>query len=133
MIPIRSTSPIAWELAVPFDGVTVFESLLRHQPVAYSAFLNLPDAQILSLSPELFFRIDQGRITTRPMKGTMPRGVDLADDRATALRLKHDEKNRSEHVMIVDLLRNDLGRICTMVASRRKTSSPWKHIKLCYK
>ena len=102
------------EIAVPPDGAAVFQSLLRHQPVAYSSFLNLPKAQILSLSPELFFRIDKGRIITRPMKGTMPRGLDLADDRAAVLRLEHDEKNRSEHVMIVDLLRNDLGRICTM-------------------
>jgi para-aminobenzoate synthetase/4-amino-4-deoxychorismate lyase len=101
------------EIEVP-RGTVAFQSLLRHQPVAYSAFLNLPECQILSFSPELFFRVDRGRITTRPMKGTMPRGLDLADDREAGLRLQLDEKNRSEHVMIVDLLRNDLGRICTM-------------------
>jgi para-aminobenzoate synthetase/4-amino-4-deoxychorismate lyase len=91
-----------------------FASLSAQQPVAYSAFLNLGEHQILSLSPELFFRIRDGKITTRPMKGTMPRGLDAEEDARAALRLARDEKNRSEHVMIVDLLRSDLGRICTM-------------------
>ncbi len=93
---------------------TAFASLLRQQPVAYSAFLNVAGHHILSLSPELFFKIDQGRIITRPMKGTMHRGLDSAEDAQAAIRLQNDEKNRCEHVMIVDLLRNDLGRICTM-------------------
>ncbi len=91
-----------------------FANLLRQQPVAYSAFLNIAGHPILSLSPELFFRIEQGRIITRPMKGTMPRGLDAAEDVQAAIRLQNDEKNRCEHVMIVDLLRNDIGRVCTM-------------------
>jgi para-aminobenzoate synthetase/4-amino-4-deoxychorismate lyase len=91
-----------------------FASLLRQQPVAYSAFLNVAGHRLLSLSPELFFKIDQGRMMTRPMKGTMHRGLDSAEDALAAIRLQNDEKNRCEHVMIVDLLRNDLGRICTM-------------------
>jgi para-aminobenzoate synthetase/4-amino-4-deoxychorismate lyase len=89
----------------------LYASLLRQQPVAYGAFLNVAGQHILSFSPELFFRIDGGRILTRPMKGTMARGLDAAEDRQAALRLQNDEKNRAEHVMIVDLLRNDLGRI----------------------
>jgi para-aminobenzoate synthetase / 4-amino-4-deoxychorismate lyase len=92
----------------------IFESLLHHQPVSYAALMHVAGHHILSLSPELFFRIENGRIMTRPMKGTMQRGLDLAEDLQAALRLQSDEKNRSEHVMIVDLLRNDLGRICTM-------------------
>jgi len=52
------------------------------------------------------------------MKGTMPRGLDVVEDAEAALRLQHDGKNRSEHVMIVDLLRNDLGRICVMGSVR---------------
>jgi para-aminobenzoate synthetase/4-amino-4-deoxychorismate lyase len=95
-----------------------FGALLQQQPVAYSAFLNVAGQHILSLSPELFFRIEGDRIVTRPMKGTMPRGLDAADDVQVALRLQNDEKNRCEHVMIVDLLRNDLGRICTMGSVR---------------
>jgi para-aminobenzoate synthetase/4-amino-4-deoxychorismate lyase len=93
-----------------------FAALSASQPVSYSALLHIGDTHILSLSPELFFRMEKhpagDRITTRPMKGTMPRGLDLAEDDAQAARLQADEKNRSEHVMIVDLLRNDLGRIC---------------------
>lgn len=95
-----------------------FAALSSRQPVAYSAFLNVGGSHILSLSPELFFRIHNGSIVTRPMKGTMPRGLDSVEDIETALRLKNDEKNRAEHVMIVDLLRNDLGRICTMGSIR---------------
>ena len=92
----------------------VYAQLLRVQPVAYAAMLNILGRHVLSLSPELFFRSEGERIVTRPMKGTMPRGLDAREDDAAALRLQHDIKNRSEHVMIVDLLRNDLGRLCTM-------------------
>ncbi|HZY72982.1 MAG TPA: aminodeoxychorismate synthase component I [Edaphobacter sp.] len=96
------------------DPGTAFTNLLRQQPVAYSAFLNIAEHHILSLSPELFFRIEKGRIVTRPMKGTMDRGLDATEDTQAALRLQNDGKNRCEHVMIVDLLRNDLGRVCAM-------------------
>jgi para-aminobenzoate synthetase/4-amino-4-deoxychorismate lyase len=96
------------------DGASSFAVLSNAQPVAYSALLHVDGHHILSLSPELFFRIRNGRITTRPMKGTMPRGLDLAEDQLQSTLLFSDEKNRSEHVMIVDLLRNDLGRICRM-------------------
>jgi para-aminobenzoate synthetase/4-amino-4-deoxychorismate lyase len=98
----------------PTSPAATFAALARQQPVAYSAFLNVEGQHILSFSPELFFRINNGRIVTRPMKGTMSRGLDAHEDMQAALRLQNDEKNRSEHVMIVDLLRNDLGRICTI-------------------
>jgi para-aminobenzoate synthetase / 4-amino-4-deoxychorismate lyase len=93
----------AWEL---------FCSLFRRHPVPYAAFLNAGDERIVSLSPELFFQIEQGRITVRPMKGTAPRGRTLREDLAYAEALQKDPKNRAENVMIVDLMRNDLGRIC---------------------
>jgi para-aminobenzoate synthetase/4-amino-4-deoxychorismate lyase len=97
---------------------SLFTALSQNQSVAYAAYLNLGTQAILSLSPELFFRVGPqphatSKITTRPMKGTMPRGLDSTEDAAAALALQRDEKNRAEHVMIVDLLRNDLGRICT--------------------
>lgn len=94
----------------PLDA---YLGLSRQQSVAYSAFMNLGDHHVLSFSPELFFRTENARIMTRPMKGTMPRGRDAQEDQEMALRLRNDAKNCSEHVMIVDLLRNDLGRICT--------------------
>ena len=96
----------------PLHPAQVFSTLSAQQHVAYSAFLNIDGRAIVSLSPELFFETQGDRIVTRPMKGTMPRGLDLADDERMANLLRNDEKNRSEHVMIVDLLRNDLGRIC---------------------
>ena len=90
----------------------VYEHLLKRQPVPYAALINGPAGTLLSFSPELFFHTSDRRITVRPMKGTWPRGRNLMEDRAASYRLMNDEKNRSEHVMIVDLLRNDLGRIC---------------------
>jgi para-aminobenzoate synthetase/4-amino-4-deoxychorismate lyase len=90
----------------------IFKNLAKRQPVSYSAFLNAADHHVLSFSPELFFRTENGKITTRPMKGTTSRGLDLQEDSLAMLWLQNDEKNRAEHVMIVDLLRNDLGRIC---------------------
>jgi para-aminobenzoate synthetase/4-amino-4-deoxychorismate lyase len=96
----------------PASPADTFAALAKQQPVTYSAFMNVVGHHILSFSPELFFRIEGSRIVTRPMKGTMSRGLDVHEDAQAALRLRHDEKNRSEHVMIVDLLRNDLGRIC---------------------
>ncbi len=101
-------------LPLPVPPGAAFATLVKQQPVSYGAFLNVAGHHILSLSPELFFRIEDGRIVTRPMKGTMPRGLDSAEDADAAIRLQHDEKNRAEHLMIVDLLRNDLGRICDM-------------------
>jgi para-aminobenzoate synthetase/4-amino-4-deoxychorismate lyase len=97
-----------------FEGspLAMFAAANERQHVSYSAFLNLPDCQILSFSPELFFRVRDGRIFTRPMKGTARRGRYLSEDDAICQWLQHDLKNRSENVMIVDLLRNDLGRVC---------------------
>ncbi len=107
---VNFTDRLAFTTALP--PADVFAQLAAQQAVAYSAFLNFERSAILSFSPELFFKIEGDRIWTRPMKGTMPRGLDLIDDQRMAVRLRNDEKNLSEHVMIVDLLRNDLGRIC---------------------
>jgi para-aminobenzoate synthetase/4-amino-4-deoxychorismate lyase len=103
---------------VPANSAALYTRLRAGQPVRYGAFIHWqPDRHILSFSPELFFRLDgfgaTRRITTRPMKGTSPRGRTTAEDRQIADWLRTDPKNRSENVMIVDLLRNDLGRLCT--------------------
>lgn len=98
--------------ATDSEPLAVYETLLSQQPVPFAAYLHSPYGAILSFSPEMFYRVSQGKVTTRPMKGTWPRGVNTAGDREAAHRLQWDEKNRSEHVMIVDLLRNDLGRLC---------------------
>lgn len=91
----------------------LYARLRARQPVPYGALVSLPDGRaVLSLSPELFVRHDAGRLLARPMKGTAP--ADLHDDVVNAVRaqqLAADPKNRAENLMIVDLLRNDLGRI----------------------
>jgi len=87
----------------------------------YAAYLDLGDWRLLSLSPELFFRRDGPRLVTRPMKGTAPRGRWPAEDAALRDALASSEKNRAENVMIVDLCRNDLSRVCD-VGSVRATS-----------
>jgi para-aminobenzoate synthetase/4-amino-4-deoxychorismate lyase len=93
------------------DLLSLFEDLLSKQPVPYAAFLNLEETALLSFSPELFFQMSGRNIVVKPMKGTWPRGKDVDEDLRAAALLQDDAKNRSEHVMIVDLLRNDLGKI----------------------
>ncbi|HWL24118.1 MAG TPA: aminodeoxychorismate synthase component I [Ureibacillus sp.] len=96
------------------DDLALFQKLKRAQSSNYCAYINTGDHSILSASPELFFHIDGDEITTRPMKGTTIRGKTVAEDEENANWLYHSEKNRSENVMIVDLLRNDLGRIAEL-------------------
>jgi para-aminobenzoate synthetase / 4-amino-4-deoxychorismate lyase len=95
------------------DAGMLFDKMMENQPVSYGALINTAQTHILSASPELFFRKQGSRIQVRPMKGTSRRGRDLAEDTQRAQWLAADEKNRAENVMIVDLLRNDLGRICS--------------------
>ncbi len=93
----------------------LYERWLYAQPVPYAALLHpKPDWHILSLSPELFLQREGERIQTRPMKGTASPGMDIAETNARAQALQGSEKDRAENVMIVDLLRSDLGRICRM-------------------
>ncbi|WP_428908143.1 aminodeoxychorismate synthase component I [Niallia sp. Krafla_26] len=93
------------------DGLAFFEDLKKAQTANYSAYINTGDFQILSASPELFFHLKEDTIKTRPMKGTIKRGKSFTEDETNANWLYHSEKNRAENVMIVDLLRNDLGMI----------------------
>ena len=90
----------------------LYARLRARQPVPYGALVALPDGgALLSLSPELFVRHQQGELVTRPMKGTAPACDDDAENARRAAALAADTKNRAENLMIVDLLRNDLGRI----------------------
>lgn len=92
----------------------VFRLLRARQPVALGGVVALGGDAIVSLSPERFFDVRQKNIVTRPMKGTARRGKTAEEDRALARFLTEDEKNRAENLMIVDLLRNDLSRICAI-------------------
>lgn len=96
-----------------FNGNTreLYRDLCRAQRARYCAFFDLGRYQILSASPELFFHLEKKDLTVRPMKGTAARGRWLAEDLESVRTLKQSEKERAENLMIVDLLRNDLGRI----------------------
>jgi para-aminobenzoate synthetase/4-amino-4-deoxychorismate lyase len=94
------------------DPVALYSALRKRQPVPYGAFITLPDgSSVLSLSPELFVSHARGKLTCRPMKGTAAASDDHALNAQRVQGLREDEKERAENLMIVDLLRNDLGRI----------------------
>ncbi len=99
------------EAAYSHGAEVLFAHVMQRQPVEFGAMLNVHDRVILSASPELFFQLSGRELRVRPMKGTSRRGVDSAEDDRLAAALASDEKNRAENVMIVDLLRSDIGRI----------------------
>jgi para-aminobenzoate synthetase/4-amino-4-deoxychorismate lyase len=100
-----------YHFAFEGDPVALYAALRRKQRVAYGALIHTPGFDVLSLSPELFFRREGKHISTRPMKGTAPRGRTPREDARLKTWLAVDEKQRAENLMIVDLLRNDLGRV----------------------
>ncbi|WP_036232248.1 aminodeoxychorismate synthase component I [Marinobacterium litorale] len=95
------------------DPFAAFRALRARATTPFSAYLESEEGALLSLSPERFLKVSAlGDVETRPIKGTRPRGSDSAEDRAQAEALAASEKDRAENLMIVDLLRNDLGKVC---------------------
>jgi para-aminobenzoate synthetase len=95
------------------DPLRTFSWLRRRSPVPYGALLEFPDAAVLSASPERFLTVRPDRVVeSKPIKGTRPRGATPADDRALRDDLATNAKDRAENLMIVDLIRNDLNRVC---------------------
>lgn len=94
------------------DAWPLYQSLRRQSPAPYSAFLDWPELQVLSTSPELFLDLHGKQVRTKPIKGTRPRSADAREDQALIAELASSAKDRAENLMIVDLLRNDLGRVC---------------------
>src|SRR5690606_5134136 len=96
------------------DALGLYRRLADSQRTAYGAYIHAGDHVVLSRSPELFVSAEGDRLRARPMKGTLGRGRSLAEDEAGRAALVADEKNRAENLMIVDLLRNDLGRVAQL-------------------
>jgi para-aminobenzoate synthetase component 1 len=114
-ISVRQSKPLR---AAP---ERVYEALRRLNPSPYMAFLRLPGGErIVSGSPELLVRLEHGRLSTRPIAGTRPRGKNDGEDVELRDELLLSEKERAEHIMLVDLERNDLGRISTFGTVRVK-------------
>ena len=101
-----------WSAAVPVEAFSIYRGLRAVNPSPYMYFLDFGDFEIAGASPEPLITVTGRRVTTRPIAGTRPRGGDPDEDRRMADELLADEKERAEHVMLVDLGRNDLGRVC---------------------
>ena len=102
-----------FDLTSSLDGLAIYDVLRAINPAPMSAYLRLAGLEVLSASPERFLALDRGRaVETRPIKGTRPRGRTPAEDEALRAGLVDSPKDRAENLMIVDLCRNDLGKVC---------------------
>ena len=103
----RMTSPFVG------DPWRLYQSLRRISPAPFACFIEVPDGVVVGSSPERFLKLSpNGDVESRPIKGTRRRGANVSDDRALEQELAASEKDRAENLMIVDLVRNDLGRVC---------------------
>jgi anthranilate synthase component I len=113
------------------DGVGLYRALRRVNPSPYLFFVRTAGYEVVGASPELLLQVDRDRMTTHPIAGTRPRGIDDADDERIADELQRDPKERAEHVMLVDLGRNDLGRVArpgTVAVTRYMEVERYSHV-----
>jgi anthranilate synthase component 1 len=102
-----------WSAPSPVEAFSIYRGLRAVNPSPYMYFLDFGDFEIAGASPEPLLTVTGRHVTTRPIAGTRPRGVSAEEDARIAQELLEDEKERAEHVMLVDLGRNDLGRVCS--------------------
>jgi anthranilate synthase component 1 len=115
----------------PLDGISLYRSLRRVNPSPYLFFVRVPAFEVVGASPELLLQVEGDRLTTHPIAGTRPRGATPAEDERLAEELQRDPKERAEHVMLVDLGRNDLGRVSrpgTVSVSRYMDVERYSHV-----
>jgi anthranilate synthase component 1 len=113
------------------DGIGLYRSLRRVNPSPYLFFVRTPSFEVVGASPELLVQVDRDKLTTHPIAGTRPRGASPAEDAILAEQLQRDPKERAEHVMLVDLGRNDLGRVAkpgTVTVSKYMDVEKYSHV-----
>ena len=113
------------------DGIGLYRSLRRVNPSPYLFFVRVPAFEVVGASPELLVQVDGDKLTTHPIAGTRPRGATPAEDQLLAEQLQRDPKERAEHVMLVDLGRNDLGRVSrpgTVTVSKYMDVEKYSHV-----
>ncbi|MBF8290693.1 MAG: trpE [Chloroflexi bacterium] len=123
--------PIDPSTGKPLDGIGLYRSLRRVNPSPYLFFTRVPGFEVVGASPELLVQLDNDKLTTHPIAGTRPRGADAKEDAILAEQLQRDPKERAEHVMLVDLGRNDLGRVSragTVTVSKYMEVERYSHV-----
>ena len=113
------------------DGVSLYRALRRVNPSPYLFFVRTPSFEVVGASPELLLQVEGDKLTTHPIAGTRPRGVDEREDQILAEQLQRDPKERAEHIMLVDLGRNDLGRVSrpgTVTVSKYMEVEKYSHV-----
>src|SRR5262245_24598215 len=113
------------------DGIGLYRALRRVNPSPYLFFVRVPAYEVVGASPELLLQVVGDKLTTHPIAGTRPRGADPEEDKVLADQLQRDPKERAEHVMLVDLGRNDLGRVArpgTVTVSKYMEVERYSHV-----
>jgi anthranilate synthase component 1 len=124
---------LAQRMSVPFSGdpIQVYRALRYLNPSPYMVFFDLGDHHVVSASPEILARVEEGRITVRPLAGTRKRGATEAEDQALEAELLADEKEIAEHLMLIDLSRNDSGRVSktgSVTVTRKMFVERYSHV-----
>jgi anthranilate synthase component 1 len=123
--------PLDPSTGAPLDGIGLYRALRRVNPSPYLFFVRTPTYEVVGASPELLLQAEGDRLTTHPIAGTRPRGADAREDALLAEQLQKDPKERAEHVMLVDLGRNDIGRVSragTVTVSKYMEVERYSHV-----